>query len=402
MSVLFFLLLFLLLNPYTIFGPLAYYVALPVIMVAAVHRKEGLKIRIAIPFFVCICISLIGVSSSVLHDITQFDHLKVSISILVYYLVGIGLFVGFKNKIDLDGLLLCSLYVGVLNGVVILIQVQFPQFRALVESVFVESGNIDWTEGFRYRGLASGGGASLSVFSAFMVYIALYLYSARVIGILAIIASLMVLIFSVFFIGRTGVLLIAVAFIFYAATQGWRNMKYFAYLACLSLFVLLFGLDYIKVFLIDSYGEEFYRYSLGFFLEGRQGIEDEGTAGIIAEFLLTVPKQFPEALIGYGFYGGSDFYPWTDSGYARMFLSVGFLFGLVFYGCVFYIFMKSAQGKQIIFWPLLGLLAIAETKEGMMFAGYSSRLFFILMGFWMAQKIHNQKQVSKAIFKTMG
>lgn len=332
-----------------------------------------------------------------LHGITQIEHVKVAFSILVYYFVGVGLFIGFKNKVGIEEFLLAALYVGVLNGAVILLEVQIPAFRALVEFVFVESGNIDWTEGFRYRGLASGGGASLSVLSAFMAYICLYLYGAKKIGAIMAAASLAVLVASVFFIGRTGVVLIVVAFFVYAIVQGWRNIKIIAFVVGTVVFLLFFGLDFIGEILIQEYGEDFYRYSLGFFLEGKRGIEAEGTVSVIADFLTIVPRQFPEILIGYGFYGGSDFYPWTDSGYARMFLSVGFLFGAVFYACAFYIFKKSAVGRQVLFWPLIILLAIAEAKEGIMFAGYSSRLLFVLMGFWGAQKSHTQRQVSKKI-----
>lgn len=390
-------LLFIVLNPYTLIGPLGYYAALPFLGVTALFGMRNISKEIARIFLVLILISFFGLFSSVLHGITQVEHVKVAFSIFIYYLVGIGLFVSFGKKVEFDEFLLGSLYVGVLNGFVILLQVQMPQFRTLVESVFVESGNIDWADGFRYRGLASGGGASLSVFSAFMVYICLYLYGVKKIGALMASVSLIVLIASVFFIGRTGVLLIFVAFLFHALVQGWRNIKIITFTVGAVVFVYFAGLDYIKEFLIQEYGEGFYRYSLGFLLEGRQGIKDEGTADIIAEFLTVVPKDFPEILIGYGFYGGSDFYPWTDSGYARMFLSVGFLFGFIFYVCAFYIFKKSTPGKEIFFWPLIALLAIAETKEGMMFAGYSSRLLFILMGFWAAQKLHSQRQASKKI-----
>lgn len=397
MIFLFIVFLFIILNPYTLIGPLGYYAALPFLGMTALFGMRNVNKEIFCLFLGLILISFVGLFSSVLHEIAQIEHVKVAASILVYYFVGIGLFVSFGKKVEFDELLLAALYVGVLNGVVILLQVQMPQFRALVESVFVESGNIDWTDGFRYRGLASGGGASLSVLSAFMVYICLYLYGVKKIGALMASASLAILVASVFFIGRTGVLLILVAFVFHALVQGWRNIKIIAFTVSAVVFVLFFGLDYIKDFLIQEYGEGFYRYSLGFFLEGRQGIEDEGTVGIIAEFLTVVPKEFPEIIIGYGFYGGSDFYPWTDSGYARMFLSVGFVFGVAFYGCAFYIFKKSALGKQALFWPLIALLAIAETKEGMMFAGYSSRLLFILMGFWATQKLHSQRQASKKI-----
>lgn len=397
MPILLICILLLVLNPYTIVGPLGYYVALPFLSWVVICGMKIFDKNIYFCFFICFGISVVGVFSSILHDIAQFEHLKVTISIAIYYSIGISLFTVFGRKIDIDDFLLAALYVGVLNGVVILLQVQFPQFRAIVESVFVESGNIDWTEGFRYRGLASGGGASLSVFSACIVYICLYLYSIDKIKTLTTFVSMVVLVVSVFFIGRTGVLLMVVAFFLYTLAQGWRNVKIIVFSASTVIFIFLFGVDYIKAFLINQYGEDFYRYSLGFFLEGKQGFDDEGTVEVIASFLTTVPTNFPEILIGYGFYGGSDFTPWTDSGYARMFLSVGFLFGIIFYGCVFYIFKKSAYGNGSIFWPLIVLLAIAETKEGLMFAGYSSRLIFILMGFFAAQKMHGQRQEKRGI-----
>lgn len=393
-------LVFLVLNPYALVGPLGYYVALPFFCAALFFGVKNIKRKIAVAFLVCIAISLIGVFSSIFHGITQFEHLKVATSIGVYYLIGIGLFVVFGKGQDIDNVLLATLYVGVVNGIVILGQVQFPQFRAVVESIFVESGNIDWAEGFRYRGLASGGGASLSVLSALMVYICLYLYDVKKINATIAIVSLAVLILSVFFIGRTGVLLMAVAFGVFIILNARKNIKTIVFILGILAFAFTFGFDLTREFLIQEYGEGFYKYSLGFMLDGKQGFDDEGTVGIIADFLMTVPTQFPEILIGYGFYGGSDFYPWTDSGYARMFLSVGFLFGLIFYGCTFYIFNKSVAKKGVLFWPLILLLAIAEAKEGLMFSGYASRLVFILMGFWAAQKSNTSRQASKKFLNT--
>jgi hypothetical protein len=80
-----------------------------------------------------------------------------------------------------------------------------------------------------------------------------------------------------------------------------------------------------------------------------------------------------------------------------MFLSVGFLFGFVFYGSAFYIFAKTARENQLLFWPLIALLAIGEFKECLMFSGYSSRLLFILMGFWASQNWQSQRFLSKKL-----
>lgn len=386
------LLVFLILNPYTVIGPLAYYTALPLLYFSFHGGFKFYNKNTFLCFTILIAISVVGVVSSLFNGITQFEHLKVAVSMPIYYCIGIGLFVFFQKKIDINKFLTYVLVVGLINSLIILLQVQYPSFRSVVESFFVPSGNIDWTEGFRYRGLASGGGASLSVLSAFMIYIALYLYAIGKISLTIAITSIIILIGSVFFVGRTGVLLIGVVFLIFLIVNFHQKIKNVSYLLLVLPVVLFFGFPYIKDFLIYNYGESFYDYSLGLFIEGKDGLESEGTVGIIVEFMSHVPTEFPQILFGYGFYGGSEFYPWTDSGYARMFLSVGFIFGAIFYLCAMYIFKKSSEGKYGIFIPLIIILLVAETKEGLLFAGYSSRTLLLLMGFWVAQKI-NQKNI---------
>lgn len=393
-AIIFLLLALLVLNPYTIAGPLAYYVALPLCGLALLHGTKYLTQGVFFAFVICITISVIGVVSSLLHGIAQIEHFKVAVSIFVYYLVGIGLFLAFrKSGASIDDVALAALWVGVANGLVILMQVQFPQFRAMVESFFVASGNIDWTEGFRYRGLAAGGGASLSVFIPICVYITMYLYDVRKIGILFTISTIVILISSVFFIGRTGVVLLPLALLFYACACGRKVFKAVLIWGGISFLLVLLGFEHLKEFIILRYDEEFYRYALGYFLEGAEGFQREGTVGTIIEFMGVVPREFPEVLIGYGFYGGSDFSPWTDSGYARMFLSVGYVFGAIFYASAIYIFHVSSASKRVLFLPLMAILMIAEAKEGLLFAGYSSRLVFILTGFWMAARLYNCRQI---------
>jgi hypothetical protein len=94
-----------------------------------------------------------------------------------------------------------------------------------------------------------------------------------------------------------------------------------------------------------------------------------------------MPATFPEVLIGYGFYGGSDFYPWTDSGYSRMFLSIGYLFGFSFYFCFFFMFRSVIFRKKFIFITIGIILLVAEAKEPLLFAGYGSRVYIILLTF---------------------
>ncbi len=145
-----------------------------------------------------------------------------------------------------------------------------------------------------------------------------------------------------------------------------------------------------KLLLINM-GLGFFNYSLGFLLEGSEGIKEEGTVSVIFEFLTVVPTTFPEILIGYGFYGGSDFSPWTDAGYSRMFLSVGYVFGLIFYGCFFLLFRNVFLYKSFLFVTIGLLLLVAEAKEPLLFTGYASRTYFMLLVFGLIDKKIKQR-----------
>lgn len=386
------------LNPYTVAGPIAYYVALPICGIAILRGFKSIRKDVLLAFALCVMISCIGVFSSLLHGITQVGHLKVAVSIFVYYLLGIGLYFSFLKKgFGLDDALLAALWMGVANGVVILLQVQVPAFRTIVESFLGASGNIDWKEGFRYRGVAAGGGASLSILIPVCVFIAMYLYGVKRIGIFATTFSIAVLIASVFFIGRTGLILLPFVVLFYALGRGRRVFNAVLLWGGIFGLVIIFGFGFMKEFLIEQYGEGFYMRSLGYFLEGSEGFQDEGTASVLIDYLNVLPKEFPEVFVGYGFYGGSDFWPWTDSGYARMFLSVGYIFGLLFYVCVLYIFRVSIVSRSALFVPLIAILLMAEVKEGLLLAGYSSRLVFILLGFWAAERSNSRRSIRQSI-----
>lgn len=142
---------------------------------------------------------MIGVFSSFIHGIGQFVHFKVAGSILVYIFMAYAIFLISRHKgIDFNGLVYLCLLVVVLNSAIILTQVSLPSFRDFIESFLVLSGNVNWTEGFRYRGLASGGGASLSVLIPVAVVLALYLYSEKVIGLLNMAVLVSILLVSLF------------------------------------------------------------------------------------------------------------------------------------------------------------------------------------------------------------
>ncbi|WP_286220276.1 hypothetical protein [Marinobacter apostichopi] len=373
------LLLLFILNPYTIYGPLGLAV-LPVIFVCFFSKYSRPSVDLVLICFALILISMIGVFSSYIHGIGQFLHFKVAASLAMYVLISHALFFLFlKDGFRFNDFLHCALLISVLNSLVVILEVFFPVFRQAVETFLLPSGNVDWTEGFRYRGIASGGGASLSLLIPVSIVLCLHLYSEKYLGVFSLIAYVFILIFSVFFIGRTGLILLPLVIIFYVSF----NLKRYLFKTAFSFFVislfLFFYFDELKQVLINQYGASFYHYSLGFLLSGTDGIEGEGTVGIVIEFLSIMPKTFPEVLIGYGFYGGSEFEPWTDSGYSRMFLSVGYLFGAMFYFLFFLMFRGVFFYKPFLFTTIGALLLIAEAKEPLLFTGYSARLYVLVL-----------------------
>lgn len=384
----FVIVLLMILNPYTIVGPLGY-ILLPLLVYPLMDGYRLLRFDVVFLLILLVFISLVGVFSSFLHNIGQFVHLKAAVSIVFYLLFSYAIFLIFKKKgFDFNDLVLLVLLAVVVNSSVIILQVLYPGFRTIVEGFLAPSGNIDWTEGFRYRGLASAGGASLSVLIPVAIVLALHLYTEKVIGILMLFLFVSILLVSLFFIGRTGFLLLPIvsaSFVFFNLQK--YILKVFLFFLIMIVFILLFG-EAIKDFVIEQYGVGFYNYSFGFFLGGVDAIKDEGTVGIIVEFLQVVPSTFPEVLIGYGFYGGSHFEPWTDSGYSRMFLSVGYFFGVAFYLSFFLIFRNVILTRKFLFLTIGVALLVAEFKEPLLFTGYASRVYVLLLGYALFEYVY--------------
>lgn len=379
--ILFFIVFLMIMNPYTVIGPIGYFL-LPILLFPLMDGCKLIRFDVFFLLLFLVFISFVGVFSSFLHNIGQFVHLKVAISIVVYLFFSYAIFIIFKkNGFVFNDLALLILLSVVVNSSVIILQVLYPDFRSMIEGFLAPSGNRDWTEGFRYRGLASGGGASLSVSIPVAIVLALHLYSEKIIGILVLFLFISILLVSLFFIGRTGFLLLPIVFSFFAFFNLKKYIfKVFLFFLIMVIFLLFFG-EAIKDFVIEQYGVGFFNYSFGFFLDGVDGFKDEGSVSIIFEFLQVVPSTFPEVLIGYGFYGGSHFEPWTDSGYSRMFLSVGYFFGVAFYLSFFLIFRNVILSKKFLFLTIGVALLVAEFKEPLLFTGYASRVYIFLLGY---------------------
>lgn len=388
------------LHPYTVYGK-------PGILIAGFFAVYALKNGVNKPFFwdmvvptlLLLVLATFGVLSSVINDIPQINHPAAVVSLLVMILAAKGIFLYSKKiNLSLDDFLLLILLVIILNSVIVLLEIQFDPLRQFIEGYLEQfsGGSINYEKGYRLRGLASSGGAGLSISVPAALIIALYLFDRGRLNAIYMLILIPILLMSVVVIGRSGIVLSLIPMCTYMILLLFRRNNSLAFLK-VSVFVLIPILiispifyQFISGFFSEIFGDAFVEYAFGFLLKDG-GIQEEGTVGMIIEFLTVLPLDFPQALTGYGFYGGSDFYPWTDSGYSRTFLSVGFLFGFLFYFILFKMYFLPFSENKFLIGSFILLLAVAETKEPLLYSGVASRMFVIILVYCYFEKIAAKK-----------
>jgi len=207
------------LHPYTIYGKPGVLVAA---MLAGYGLFHGLKKRFAIEFLLpalgLLGIGAIGVMSSVFNDIFQLNHLLSAISFNVLLLAAYGLWVYCERRnISRDEVLTAVLVVVVFNSIIITLELSFQPLRLLIESFLdpLKDASINYAQGFRLRGVASSGGAGLSISVPAAMAIALYLFDRKILSFFLLVPIAAVLMFSVLVIGRTGLFLTLIPLVTY-------------------------------------------------------------------------------------------------------------------------------------------------------------------------------------------
>jgi hypothetical protein len=340
-------------------------------------------------------ISLWGALMSYVNGIPQLNHLEVTLAfvVLIFGSIGVHAYCE-KNKINFNTLLLIIVSVILLNSIIILIETNSLAFKNIIEHILRPAGNIDYLdpENFRFRGLAASGGAGLSVALPMALICSFELYRRRVITEFILAISTAIFFSSGLVIGRTGLLFLPIAVLVYFAFNfkyyiDWRRSTRMLTTLIVLIVVSYAIYIYISAYFSEQFGSGFMQYALDFMLEGGTGFKNEGTVKIILHFLTVLPYSFPWAVTGYGFYGGSNFSPWTDSGYPRMFLSVGFILGFIYYICIFFIYAWNHKKKWGIVAPMIIILIFAELKEVLLFSGIASRMFIIVSIFLQLESV---------------
>jgi len=381
------------LHPYTTLGKPGFFVAIIFALYGVYHGvNRQFAIDFMAPVAVLVLISFVGVLSSVMNGIFQLNHLWATSAFGLLLLTAHGLWVYCQRcGISKDEVIVAVLFVIVLNSLIIAFELFFPSLRLFIEDFLdpLKGGSINYAEGFRLRGLASSGGAGLSISVPAALVISFYLYDRKSLSLSLMLPIIIILLFFVMVIGRTGLFLSAVTLMIYATVFIFKlkwtvnSMSRVLILVPMILLGAIYVYHFFEDFFTLVFGASFIEYTYGFFLKGGDAIAEEGTIPVVIKFLNVLPLELPQALVGYGFYGGSGFSPWTDSGYARMFMSVGFIFGLSFYVILYRIYFRGFRGHEFFVGTLILLLSIAEVKEPLLYSGVASRMFiFILVFCW--------------------
>jgi hypothetical protein len=359
------------------------------ISVISLYAFRDLK-RNALIFGFFIFVGLWGYVMSTLNNIPQLNHLLAIISFIVVYFAGRGLYFVFKAIGWTEKNLLAIVWLALtFNYLLILVEVTFPALRLWIESLMIPAGgNIDYAKGFRLRGIASAGGAGYSILICFYAAITIYLAEVYKYRWYIVYLFLAIGVCSTLFIGRTGLFFLPIIILtyslFYLPSKLREPKKLIA--PVLTLVILLSSLIYfqdsIQKFAADNVSPRFARWSVQTIMQGPASIlNDRSSRRLVTEHWPVLPKGAKESLMGVGFYGGSEFTPWTDPGFNRTFLSVGYVFGIAFYLLLFYLYLNHARKNYFLFLSMFLVLLVSELKEPLLFTGNAARIYIFYLCF---------------------
>lgn len=324
----------------------------------------------------------------------DFGLIKMQISIFAMIIFGFSIATEFSKNYQQNtiALFLCNIFTIIIfiNSVIILLEFYIPELRVFIESFLIPDGKVDYANGLRFRGLASAGGASLSVAHGLAVPMAYYLFRQKIFGPMILLLSVSTLLVSLIFIGRTGFIVAALGILLvFVLTDASKQRTQLSYKAWVFIVFIasLSMMSYLGIF-YDSLPSHYQNYSINVFLGGSESLKSEGTVSYVISFY-DFPDDPLALVLGVGnFSGGFDLgYSLPgDPGIMKILTAYG-ISGLLFYlGLMVWCFSLPKSYLKDILVIICILLISTELKEPLLFKGYSSRFFWLLVGVMLYQK----------------
>ena len=323
------------------------------------------------------------------HDATYF--FSICISAIIYnifgWLIASYLLNSSADRIKiLNQLLAIFVIVAVLNSSIILIEFFSPNAKDAIESILlqVENSNINYADHpFRFRGMASAGGAALSVFGGVMLIPLIFLViNDKIHDGLSLLAALIITCSNIF-TGRTGLILsIGLSFCLLVIVLV-KNIRsgFVGFVRILSLIIFFVTVIILMAdFTLDP-AVEYWAFEWTRNLESSK-IETDSTDAWLG--MLFLPDNPIHLVFGVGFFAGtSNIYPGTDPGYLKTILSIGVPLSILFYGFILLKFsrmIKLSPKYLLLVITFLGVMILLEIKEPFIYQNYVGRVIFLLTG----------------------
>lgn len=285
----------------------------------------------------------------------------------------------------LDQLLVICTISAVLNSSIILVEFFSPQIKSIIENFLLQNteGLIYAQHAFQLRGLASAGGAGLSVFNAITVLFIIYLVRNDRLSTFFAMVGASIITFSNIFTGRTGLIFSLLFTSVLVAIILVKNLKsgIIGVIRAVSFTItFLFLFSFLTVFDLDP-------EVVGWAFEWVDGLlagKFESASSDDLQTMLFLPDDPIHLLFGLGFFEGvGKIYSRTDSGYLKTILSIGIPLTFLLYFYIIFIFFKVSQVSSNYKWlvvSVLGTLLIVEVKEPFFYQNFTARVILLLSG----------------------
>lgn len=270
------------------------------------------------------------------------------------------------------------------QATIVVITFLIPEFRDEISGLLVSRGNIDENHLFRFRGLHDSGGFTLTStmgIAAVYGFFSCITHSTR--SIFLRLASTLMIVLSIAFIGRTGFIVIAAGLLLLAIR--WTTPAFTA----VSLLSILVATAIAIIFLIFPERFEFFsdfvfdyafEFAINFFIHG----EFSSTSSDDLATMLFLPEPWNIVFGSGSFDEPSVGVDRSDSGYMKTMLTFG-VFGAIF---VYGIYLTAAiniirkigadKDLQYLCITLFSLLFFIEIKGPVFYQNDLSRLFWLI------------------------
>jgi len=272
------------------------------------------------------------------------------------------------------------------NSLIIILEYVVPNMKGAVESLLYQDmgANINYADhAFRLRGIASSGGAGLSIVNALGVLLIAFLVFKRQLHALAGTAFSLVIVASNVFTGRTGLIFGILFLLILLGIILARNVR--AGAAGIG-YVILFFLTapfLVKAIFNFELDPEIANWAFEW-VDGLMSGEISSSSSDDLGTMLFLPDHVGHLLFGIGYFEGEGaIYPRSDSGYVKTIMTIGCLGGAVFYGVIAYMLLrmrKMESNFSLLVFSILIFMFVVEIKEPFLYQNFAARVIAMFSG----------------------